>query len=107
MTKVTRLTEYMEIICDRPYTRDENHIISQNELAAIYDEFKSLLSGVEEAKIKSSQKRTSNDKLSAFIKQFAIQLYDYAYKIKSAKDSRNPDQKSKHSFTVESIMRAI
>lgn len=56
MTKVTRLTEYMEIICDRPYTRDENHIISQNELAAIYDEFKSLLSGVEEAKIKSSQK---------------------------------------------------
>lgn len=78
MTKVTRLTEYMEIICDRPYTRDENHIISQNELAAIYDEFKSLLSGVEEAKIKSSQKRTSNDKLSAFIKQFAIQLYDYA-----------------------------
>lgn len=98
MTKVTRLTEYMEIICDRPYTRDENHIISQNELAAIYDEFKSLLSGVEEAKIKSSQKRTSNDKLSAFIKQFAIQLYDYAYKIKSAKDSRNPDAKEQAFF---------
>lgn len=32
MTEVTRLTEYMEIICDRPYTRNENHIISQNEL---------------------------------------------------------------------------
>lgn len=77
----------------RPYTRNENHIISQNELDAVYDEFESLLSGVEETKIKSSQKRTSNDKLSAFIKQFAIQLYDYAYKIKSAKDSRNPDAK--------------
>ena len=98
MTEVTRLTEYMEIICDRPYTRNENHIISQNELDAVYDEFESLLSGVEETKIKSSQKRTSNDKLSAFIKQFAIQLYDYAYKIKSAKDSRNPDAKEQAFF---------
>lgn len=45
MTEVTRLIEYMEVICDRPYTRDEHHIISQNELVAVYDEFESLLYG--------------------------------------------------------------
>ena len=52
MTEVTRLIEYMEVICDRPYTRDEHHIISQNELVAVYDEFESLLSMVEDAKVK-------------------------------------------------------
>lgn len=91
MTEVTRLIEYMEVICDRPYTRDEHHIISQNELVAVYDEFESLLSMVEDAKVKASQRRLKNDKLSAFIEQYAIQLYDYAYRIKSAQDSRNPD----------------
>lgn len=91
MTEVTRLIEYMEVICDRPYTRDEHHIISQNELVAVYDEFESLLSMVEDAKVKASQRRLKNDKLSAFIEQYAIQLYDYAYRIKSVQDSRNPD----------------
>ena len=91
MTEVTRLTEYMEVICDRPYTRDVHHIISQNELVAVHDEFDSLLSEVEDVNFKSSQRRTRNGKLSAFIKQYAIQLYDYAYRIKSVQDSRKPD----------------
>lgn len=107
MTEVTRLIEYMEVICDRPYTRDEHHIISQNELVAVYDEFESLLSMVEDAKVKASQRRLKNDKLSAFIEQYAIQLYDYAYRIKVFKIVEIQMQMSKRFFTVELITRAI
>ena len=59
MTEVTRLIEYMEVICDRPYTRDEHHIISQNELVAVYDEFESLLSMVEDVVNQGMQEKQS------------------------------------------------
>lgn len=92
MTEVTRLTEYMEVICNRPYTRDEHYIIDQNKLDAVYNEFEGLLSRAKiDAKAKLSQQKVSNDKVAAFIKQNAMPLYDFAYRIKEAQDSVDQD----------------
>ena len=43
MTKITRLTEYMEVICNRPYMQDEHYVMNPNKLNAIRDEFENLL----------------------------------------------------------------
>ena len=43
MTKITRLTEYMEVICNRPYMQDEHYVMNPNKFNAIRDEFENLL----------------------------------------------------------------
>ena len=74
MTKVTRLTEYMEVICNRPYMQNEHHVMNQNKSNAIRSEFEDLLFEAKDTKARLPQRKVKNDKLSAFIKQYAIPL---------------------------------
>lgn len=86
MEEITKLTEYMEVICNRPYPRNNRHTIRTNELAAIYKEFVDLLTSTPiDVKTKSSQQKENNEKVTNFIKRHATDLYDYIYKLKKVK----------------------
>lgn len=89
MAEITRLTEYMEVICNRPYPRNNRHTMRPNELGAIYKEFEDLLTG--DVKTKPSQQKEDNEKTSYFIRKHAMALYDYIYEIKKLKENTKPD----------------
>ena len=83
ITKVTRLSEYMEVICNRPYPRNEHYTRHQNEIYTIYNEFKEILSSTKiDVKDKSNQQRENDERIAEFIRTHAVDLYDYIYRIK-------------------------
>ena len=93
ITEVTRLSEYMEVICNRPYPRNEHYIRHQNELYAIYNEFKDLLSNTKiDDKDKPTRQKETDEKIAEFIREHAVDLYDYIYKIKKIKDNTKQDE---------------
>lgn len=98
MTKVTRLTEYMEVICNRPHMQNEHHVMNQNKSNAIRSEFEDLLFEAKDTKARLPQRKAKNDKLSAFIKQYAIPLYAYAYRIKNPQNSKNQEANERTFF---------
>lgn len=107
MTKVTRLTEYMEVICNRPYMQNEHHVMNQNKSNAIRSEFEDLLFEAKDTKARLPQRKVKNDKLSAFIKQYAIPLYAYAYRIKILKIVKTRKQMKELSSIAALIIRHI
>ena len=98
MTKVTRLTEHMEVICNRPYMQNEHHVMNQNKSNAIRSEFEDLLFEAKDTKARLPQRKVKNDKLSTFIKQYAIPLYSYAYRIKNPQNSKNQEANERTFF---------
>ena len=99
MAEITRLTEYMEVICNRPYPQNNRHTIRPNEFGAIYNEFEDLLTGTQiDAKVTSSQQKESNEKVTYFIKKHAIALYDHIYEIKKLKENTNPNKSEQAYF---------
>lgn len=93
ITKVTRLSEYMEVICNRPYPRNEHYTRHQNEIYTIYNEFKEILSSAKiDVKDKSNQQRENDERIAEFIRKHAVDLYDYIYRIKRIRENTKQDK---------------
>ena len=93
ITKVTRLSEYMEVICNRPYPRNEHYTRHQNEIYTIYNEFKEILSSTKiDVKDKSNQQRENDERIAEIIRKHAVDLYDYIYRIKRIRENTKQDK---------------
>ena len=93
LSKVTRLSEFMEVICNRPYPRNEHYTRHQNEIYTIYNEFKEILSSTKiDVKDKSNQQRENDERIAEFIRKHAVDLYDYIYRIKRIRENTKQDK---------------